>query len=260
MIENLAPITEADMFEQWGRAELPESHRRGDEQVPQELVAKLAACEVLTPAEHAKTVELMRSLRVQIVKPPLDDGMTRWFTGEIPLPEIGDVLLDGYWTSHLLLQEWAPPTPFDVRTWVEHPRFDAQSLTMAGPFRFACMRGRPILLGPTRFGPWGIVEGSNRLRAMWTARNAADAPASIKVVVGVHPMASRWKNSDVYQALARLHWRRGASVSLERRGSVAWLVCRENGRDVEITEQCFDALVAGGLSFDALAWLSAPIP
>lgn len=236
MILNLTPVSEDDAYVEWGRAEMPSPRWRG--QAPAHLVTKLESSGELTTEERAETAAFMRSHRTEVGDWFKANGRTLdWFRGDLPLPEIGDVLVDGYWPSVAYKQGWAEPIPRTVAEFAAHP--SAQALTIQGSFRWGTARGRPILVGPDRAGPWLIAEGSNRLRAMWRAREMPDAPAHVPVVVGVHPEALGWKNSDVLHALATIRWAPRRTVRVAVKGDQQVVFCIETTLSARITKRCF---------------------
>ena len=258
MIANLVPVTLDDVYLEWGKAEIPGRYRPAE---PTAVVAKMEAGEDLDAEERRQVVAFMRGVRGEILSPPLD-MTTQWFRGELPLSDVGDVLVDGYWTQRAIQEGWSQPIPYNVRMFADHPHPTAQALTITGAFRFASMRGSPILVGPGADGPWGIAEGSNRLRAMWRARAAADAPEAISVLVGVHPMALRWKDGDVFRTLALLQSGNTLPIALAEKGETRRAFCPATKLSVDVSKPCFDDLRAkAGVPVDpnpeAWVWLRA---
>lgn len=255
MITNLIPISEDDMYLEWARAEIPGRWRAS---APAHLVATFDAGEELNDHERAESVAFMRTQRTEIHWFEERGRKVDWFLGDLPPSDVGDILLDGFWPATAYKDGWPEPIPRNVREFAEHP--SAQTLTLQGPFRWGATRGRPILVGPDRSGPWLIAEGSNRLRGMWRARDAADAPAFVKVIAGTHADALSWKDSDMFYAVAAVRWNKGRTVRLAIKAETQVLFCIETMLSVSISEQCLKGFLRQNfdVAFNPPEWVWSP--
>ena len=253
-LSDVLPITEDDMFVEWGKAELPEAHRQREapKKAPPELRQKLARGDALTPEERRTVAGLMRENRREILSLPLP--AIEWFTAVLATSRVGALELDGYWVSMALgagrppCVPWREPHPRTVHELSAHP--DAPPLTTVGDFAPASLCGLPILLGESLDGPWCVADGTNRLRSLWRSRVAGrETPETLAVVVGVHPSARSWKRRDAWLALHRTGWQyfgvyRVKNVAEDRRFAV---LCPNTRRAVIVAEQTFTELAALGI-------------
>jgi hypothetical protein len=224
----LISITEDDVWFEWAKAEIPQRHAAT---APPDLATKLTADEPLTAEERQRAIDFMKNGTERSLPPG-----AAWFRTTMPLIDIGDILVDGYWLFLSLVQGWPGPFPLTLKEFAENTHVTAQTVTLDGKFKFAKARGAIILIGVDEGGPWVIAEGSNRLRGMWRSRGNDDAPAEIGVIVGVHPWAlGHWNDRDVPLALRDIEWSPQHQLGFR---TVITLVNATNGKTVEITPEC----------------------
>ncbi len=207
------PISETEMLVSWGRAEIP----TGRYMSPPHLV-KIEAGADLDANEAAEVAAFMRQVRGPQVEFFLD-GRTAWFRGEVPIQDLGAATLDAYWIGRALgcdsTPAWRDPHPRTIADLAAHP--DAPPLTIEGDFEFDKVRGVVIAVASSVDGEHQLIEGSNRTRAMWRAlRQGKQTPATVPVILGVHPEAENYKDREAWLALARVGWRNGSAAFVAR--------------------------------------------
>ena len=210
---NRVPISETEMLVSWGRAEIP----TGRYTSPPHL-RKVEAGADLDANEGVEVAAFMRQVRGPQVEFFLD-GRTTWFRGEVPIRALGAVTLDAYWTIRALGCEsdpaWRDPPPRTVADLAAHP--DAPPLAFDGDFEFDKVRGTVIAVASSAEGDLQLIEGSNRTRGMWRAfTQGKQTPATVPVIVGVHPEAENFKDREAWLALARVGWRNRGAVFVAR--------------------------------------------
>ena len=239
------------MLLSWARAEIPGRWRA----TAPIALSKLEPGAELSAEDVAEIERFMLRVRGDIA--PLLAAHTVWFRAALPIGDLGSILVDPYWTWTSLgvaqggaCAPWRSPAPRTMADLTANE--DAPALTFSRPFDFAAMCGEPICITRSLEGSLRVIEGSNRVRGAWAEHvQGRTTPASLRMIVGVHPDPDAFKFGHLCLALGRVGWTNDAqqrAVVAETDDSLrpCFLACPNTRRATLISKEVFLAFRALG--------------
>ncbi len=191
-------VTVTDVLSTFAEAEVssPRYGRFYEKLLEPATLARLRAVPAVgwTDSDRAAAIRVLRSYRGGFIEPLLALG-GKWLDGAVAVGELGDLRTTespGFRILSADLRLLSLVVSIEVGGKDEGNLGPAIRSLAAMPDSFAA-RGRPLLAGTSRRGPFVVAEGTTRLSAaLLRSRAGAPVPEELPVYVGIQPRLREW--------------------------------------------------------------------
>jgi hypothetical protein len=214
-MHGLTLISELLVFWDWAVAEI-HSHRFKEfyKGLPTFVVAALERGDpaLLSPAGWTILKQTVFGVRISLLAGLRRLG-TSWYTGRLAPGDLKDLMLldlplfrDLSASLHLddlvSALDRGDSSPNDSTT---QPSFVDNYRAQRPTFELSRMRGKPVLIGWRKEGPYGILEGCTRLAILRSMQTGGTSISDLPAVFGVCPRIGEWRLGDNVTGRA-LYW------------------------------------------------------